>query len=301
MLALPFSLVHDEHPELQHVARKNAASGRRLRQAAHRSLPLVVRDPHRLQQFILQKLLRPAGRNRLQHLHGDCRIRLLILERPGSRRDRVAVLQVSLDFPLALQLGGVLEQLLRLSVAEPDSGSHGHCLGQRDAIRSLGEFCGVQFLQKTDRRLVEILHLEEPQLNRPPQGQRSVGLGDRHLVVGVIRAAPAVVGLENQLPPETNQHAVHCARCILALGIALVFDLCGGGQFLGILQDGIGVAPVRPQLAHRNPVLLVFRGNADVGLLQVRKLRLKRPGNILGVEGCDLRGQAIADLSDNGG
>ena len=110
----------------------------------------------------------------------------------------------------------------------------------------------------------------------------------------VIRTAPPVVGLENQLALAGDKQAVHRAGCFLLRGVTLVFDDRRGCKLPGILQHDIGVAAVGTQFPDRNAVVFFFGSGADIGLFQIGKFRLKRIGDILCIQRGDLGGQTVA-------
>ena len=118
--------------------------------------------------------------------------------------------------------------------------------------------------------------------------------------MGVVCTPPTVIGLEDQLPLVPDEQAVDVAGGAF-LGGSGIHDLGGGGQLIRKIQDQVGVSAIRAKRADGNPVLLVLGGDADVGLLQIRKLRLERPGNILGIEGGNLGCGSVAELRNGGG
>ena len=128
-------------------------------------------------------------------------------------------------------------------------------------------------------------------MDRPSHGQRGVGFGDGHLVVGEVGAPMPVVGLKNQFAPVADQHAVRVAHFFI-LGRA------GDLRSVGLHQGAI--AAVHAQLPNGEPIFPVLRGRADVGLFQVGQLGLQRVEVVLGVEDGDLGSQAIADFGPCG-
>ena len=60
-------------------------------------------------------------------------------------------------------------------------------------------------MEKGGDGLVQVLHGQMPELNRPSNSISGVRFGNRHLIMRIICPASPVVGFENEFPPMGNQ------------------------------------------------------------------------------------------------
>ncbi len=285
LLALPFASVKDEKAHLDHVAGEQARTGGRLGQTAQVFLPLVVGNAHGFEQFVPDESLCRTRDYALKHLHGNGWIGSLVFVLARGGGDGRAELKVSLNLSLSEKAFGPVDPLIDFFLGQPDPRAHVHGFAQGDLLGPFGQLGAVQFFEKGDDGLVQVLHREVAQLHGPSQGHCGVGLGDRHLVVGIIGPTPPEIGLEEQFSFVCDQQAVRLA------GLGILRFL---GKFSGVFQNEFLVSSVFPERSDRQLILFLARGKADEGLLQIGKVLFPFVGDVLGVEIGYLRSQSVA-------
>ena len=156
-------------------------------------------------------------------------------------------------------------------------------MGNSDVFRARDNLARVDIVEEIQHGFVEIGHRQVTELDGAADRHRCVGLGDRHLVVRVVDAAAAIVGLEDELTLVREKQAVDAA-------------VVAGGDCFREGEDGILL--VFAEHADGDAFFEIAWRAADVGLLKIGDLCFGRVGNIGGVEIGNLGGKAVFGIGD---